>query len=46
MNLTDNEIYVNLDYSTSENQHRNFRLDVELELPGHGITAVLSLIHI
>ena len=42
MNLADNQIHVNLHYSARENQHRNFRLDVELELPGQGITAVFG----
>ena len=42
MNLANSQIHVNLHYSARENQHRNFRLDVELELPGQGITAVFG----
>ena len=42
MNNLDDEIYVKLDYSRQENQSRNFRLDVELHLPGKGITAVFG----
>ena len=42
MNNLDDEIYVKLEYSRQENQSRNFRLDVELHLPGKGITAVFG----
>ena len=42
MNISDNEIFVKLEYSRRENQNRNFRLDVELCLPGKGITAVFG----
>ena len=36
MSNLDDEIYVKLEYSRQENQSRNFRLDVELHLPGKG----------
>ena len=42
MNTLDNEIYVKLEYSIQENTRRNFRLDVELCLPGKGIAAVFG----
>ena len=42
MSNLDDEIYVKLEYSRQENQSRNFRLDVELHLPGKGITAVFG----
>ena len=42
MHTSDSEIYVKLDYSRQENQGRKFRLDVELCLPGKGITAVFG----
>ena len=42
MNPSDNQIFVKLDYSRTENQNRNFRLDLELYLPGCGITTVFG----
>ena len=42
MSNLDDEIYVKLEYSRQESQSRNFRLDVELHLPGKGITAVFG----
>ena len=42
MSASDSEIYVKLEYSRQANQSRKFRLDVELCLPGKGITAVFG----
>ena len=42
MSNLDDEIYVKLEYSRQENQSRNFRLDVELHLPGNGIPGLFG----